>query len=66
MKEIRPHLVIFEERRLQKNREPKIDFRIDFRGLRDPSIVSLWGSVLLHLAFVFMQLFALQYFQCSA
>jgi hypothetical protein len=29
-------LVIFEERRLQKNREPTIDFRVDFRGLRDP------------------------------
>jgi len=28
----------FEGRQLRKNRQPKIDFLVDFWGLRDPSI----------------------------
>jgi hypothetical protein len=39
MPKLRPELVIVEDRRLQKNREPKIDFFVDFWDLRDPSNV---------------------------
>jgi hypothetical protein len=45
MPRIRPKTLICEDRRLQKKRGLKIDFWVDFLGLRDPSIEKVENGV---------------------